>query len=593
MDKKKKKKIIVVFVVIAVLLLIWFLIIYPLIDFNKKEDLVLDASKDYFEKNNVFLPEEGEMSTVTLRTLYEQKYVDSMKTTYDKDFCSYDKSWVKVKRKNGKYDYYVYLDCGKMKSDTDHEGPVIKLNGKDEIEIEKGSKYNDEGIKSVIDNTDGKMDVKDVDVSGKVDTDKIGTYTIQYKISDSFENESVVTRKIKVIQTLNKVVEDSTDKDKIYKGNDVQNYIMFSNMLFRIVGLNSDGSVKIVASDNIGTVNYDDVDKWLNDYFYDHLTDKSTKYIVKGSFCKSTVSDKNVDTVKSCKGNKKENVGLLSISDYNNSVIDGNSYLYPNNIAWTSNNQNDNKAWAVRTYFSGNGTSKYMSFDDKYNFAVYPVINLKKGIKLIDGDGSLGDPYIFINKSKARAGDNINTRQSGEYVSYGNIKYRIIDVDKDGYTKVVSDAVVMTNSVGYENKDKAKIYNPEKKGNVGYYIENDLSKLIKTDVFTKHEVSVPIYKTVATYSGKKTTKKYKVKLSAPNMYELFSGTNGSSGYSYWLINSSEEELRKYLVSNIDVIYYNSVPNSEKAGIRVIGYLDKDVTVLSGKGTKTNPYVLEK
>lgn len=593
MDKKKKKKIIVVFVVIAVLLLIWFLVIYPLIDFNKKEDLVLDASKDYFEKNNVFLPEEGEMSTVTLRTLYEQKYVDSMKTTYDKDFCSYDKSWVKVKRKNGKYDYYVYLDCGKMKSDTDHEGPVIKLNGKDEIEIEKGSKYNDEGIKSVIDNTDGKMDVKDVDVSGKVDTDKIGTYTIQYKISDSFENESVVTRKIKVIQTLNKVVEDSTDKDKIYKGNDVQNYIMFSNMLFRIVGLNSDGSVKIVASDNIGTVNYDDVDKWLNDYFYDHLTDKSTKYIVKGSFCKSAVSDKNVETVKSCKGNKKENVGLLSISDYNNSVIDGNSYLYPNNIAWTSNNQNDNKAWAVRTFFSGNGGSKYMSFDDKYNFAVYPVINLKKGIKLIDGDGSLGDPYIFINESKAHAGDNINTRQSGEYVSYGNVKYRIIDVDKDGYTKVVSDAVVMTNSVGYENKDKAKIYNPEKKGNVGYYIENDLSKLIKTDVFTKHEVSVPIYKTVSTYSGKKTTKKYKVKLSAPNMYELFSGTNGNNGYSYWLINSSEEELRKYLVSNIDVIYYNKIPNSEKAGIRVVGYLDKDVTVLSGKGTKNNPYVLEK
>ena len=40
-------------------------------------------------------------------------------------------------------------------------------------------------------------------------------------------------------------------------------------MLFRIVGLNSDGSVKLISAEAVGTVNYDDINTWLNDYYYE------------------------------------------------------------------------------------------------------------------------------------------------------------------------------------------------------------------------------------------------------------------------------------------------------------------------------------
>ena len=81
-----------------------------------------------------------------------------------------------------------------MKSSIDHEGPDIKLKGESTIEIEKGSTYNDQGIESIIDNTDGKMDTSKVTVDGSVNTKKIGTYTIAYTAVDSFENKSTVKR---------------------------------------------------------------------------------------------------------------------------------------------------------------------------------------------------------------------------------------------------------------------------------------------------------------------------------------------------------------------------------------------------------------
>ena len=597
MEKKNIKKTIFVFGIVAVVVLLaWFIVIYPLIDFSKKEKMVLNASKEYYSKNSALLPQDGDMSTVTLRTLLKQKYVSTIKSTYGSKYCNVDDSWVKVKRKNGEYNYYVYLECGSMKSTVDHEGPTIKLKGDEEITLEKGSKFEDPGIDNVYDDTDGKMNTKDVTVSGKVNTNKIGTYTIKYTSVDSFNNKNTVERVVKIIQTLDKLVESDTDKSNIYKGVNVNNYIEFSNMLFRIVGINSDGSIKIVSAEPVGTVNYDDINTWLNDYFYEHLTDKAKKYMVKQKFCSSKVETKNASTVKNgCTKSEKQYVGLLAISDYNNSVKDGNSYLYPNTMAWTSDYAvEDDGAWTVRNFYIGYGNNvKNLEFNKKYNFAVYPVVNLESGIVLNGGDGTDGNPYTFSKVKKGKVGEKINTRYSGEYVYYNDNLFRIIEV-VDGNTKVVSANNINQNlTIGYTTQSVQKIYNPTEKGNIGYFIENSLTKYLKNDIFVKKEIEVPIYKNLATYSGKKDVKKYKVKLSAPNMYELYSGVSTTDVQSYWLINSSKTENRKYLVSNNNVIYYNEMSDFTVTGVRVRGYLDKNVTILSGNGTKNSPYVLVK
>ena len=583
-NKKMKKTIIIIICIAVVIILIGLLIVYPLIDFSRKEDKLLNSAKDYYEKNRELLPGEGETTTISMKKLLDQKYLEVLKTTYGSKNCNDDNSWVKVKRENGEYKYYTYLECGNMKSSIDHEGPTIKLNGEEEITIEKYSKFTDPGIKSVYDDTDGKMDEKVVKVEGNVDTNKIGVYIIKYSAKDSLNNKSVYERKINVVQTLDKLVKKDSDKNLVY--NNGNNYIMFSNTLYRIVGLNSDDTVRLVSSENLGAVNYDDLDDWLNDYYYDHITDDYKKYMVKEAFCSSKISQDKMDTVKDkCDDKDKKYVGVLSVSEYNK--LDS---MNPGNISWTSDYTSDKEAIATSTNFAGSGN--YISFDKKYNFAVRPVINLDKGIKIKKGDGSIRNPYQFIIKKKGKTGDKINTRQTGEYVEYGGTTYRIIDTSDDGTTKVISNYNIES-GISYQDSDKVKKYNPNKKGNVGYIINNTVSKYIKSDIFVKKKINVSIYDKAATYSGKKEEKTYEVKFAAPDMYELFSGVHEDFGDSYWLRTSTNTEGYMYMVSNINVIYYNKLANYMESGIRIVGYLNKNATIMSGDGTRNVPYVLTK
>ena len=583
-DNKIKKIVVIIFCVIAVLTLAWFLIIYPLIDFNSKEKKLTNAAKDYYEKNSELLPTEGTMASVTMKKLLDQKYLEVLKTTYGSKYCNENNSWVKVKRTNGEYKYYTYLECGNMKSSVDHEGPTIKLNGEEEIKIEKDTTYKDDGIKSVYDDTDGKMDTKVVKIEGTVDTTKIGTYQIKYSAVDSFNNKNTVIRKVTVIQTLDKLVKKETDKTNIYT-TDTNNYIMFSNMLFRIVGLNKDGSVKLVSDEAVGTVNYKDINKWLNDYFYDYIMDDYKDYMVKQDFCTSKIAIDKIDNITDkCDSKDSDYVGLLSVSEYNKT-----KYLYPESLSWTSDYLDNKNAISVSNNLMGTD-SKYMVISNKENFGIHPVVNVEKGIKLIGGNGSKGDPYYFIKNKKLKVGDKISLANTGDYVTYAGYNYRIIEAEEDKDTKVIG-MFTIPEYISYDSNINSKVYNPTEKGNIGYYIENNVSKTVKSDIFVKKQNKVSVYKDDATYSGDKTTQKYSVKFIAPDMYEIFSGALGNKNNGYWLRTSSKKTMTKYMVSPIDVIYYTDVPDNQTAGIRFTGYLDKNVTILSGDGTSDYPYEL--
>lgn len=583
MEKNKiQKNVSIIMTIVVIVLGLWFIIIYPLIRFNVNEKKVLEAGKRYFQINSNRLPNEKDLTTVSLTTLFDQKYIGDLRTAYNRDTCSGKESWVKVRKTGGEYKYYVYLKCGVMSSNIDHKGPKITLKGKETINVEKDSKFVDPGVESVRDNTDGAMDVKDVYIKGEVDTSKIGSYTITYSAMDSFENKTVVTRKVIVSQSLTETVKKATDSDHVYKGKEDHNYIKFSGQLFRIVGVNSDGTVKIVSDENISHVDYKSVDKWLNDYYYNHLSDSSKEYLVNHyNFCKDTVSKEQVDSKIDCNNAKnKQNVGLLSINEYNKSLKEGESYLYTDTINWTSDQMNSKKAWTVRSAFFGQN-SKYLDYDQSDNFNVKPVLILKKDTKILEGDGSITNPYDIGDFKNAKGGVKTTKRYSGEYLSYGGILYRIVEPNVDGYTKVISVNDIFGESVGYGDGDQ---YNPNNKENIGYYIENNVSRNIKVGIFVKHEVNVPIYQTKATYTGKKTTKKYNVKFAAPSMYEMYSTYFDSA----WYVESTKGDM-KYLSSYNGTVYssINEIELSAKA--RFTAYLKKSTVIVSGAGTLHDPY----
>lgn len=83
----------------------------------------------------------------------------------------------------------------------DNTAPVITLTGGSTIYVNKDSIYEEPGYKAS-DACEGDL-TKKVEVSGKVDTSKKQTFTITYKVKDSYGNESKVTRKVIVKESTN------------------------------------------------------------------------------------------------------------------------------------------------------------------------------------------------------------------------------------------------------------------------------------------------------------------------------------------------------------------------------------------------------
>ena len=243
------------------------------------------------------------------------------------------------------------------------------------------------------------------------------------------------------------------------------------------------------------------------------------------------------------------------------------------------------------------GTSdKYSSFSKNYNLGIRPVITIKGSNLITSGTGTENDPYQIDDMKTGKPDENLNTRYSGEYIEYSNMLWRIVEVEKSGAIKVISNSnvpIAGEKRISYDSSITNRIYNPNQKGNVGYVINQKVVDTIDEKYFDKTEIEVPIYKKLAKYNKETTTKKYKVKFHAPDMYDLYTAQNNSLLSGYWLLNSSQSQDVVYMISPIGAVYNTGVPDSNTAGIRVIGYLNKNCKIVSGKGTEERPYKIAK
>lgn len=596
-DKNFIKYLKIAVVVIVIALFLWFLVIHPLITFRGYEKDIEAAAKRYYEINAGELPTGTRVKTLSIQKLFDQSYLkEDFYVPFSKKPCSITDSWVKVRQEDGEYKYYTYLKCGIISSNVDHKGPEITLNGDEDITVNLGSKYKEEGVKSVVDNVDGKMDIEDVEIdSSDVNTNRAGTYKVTYSATDSLNNTNEVVRTVKVVERLKNTVNKATNKTGVYTGSNPNNYIYFSGMLFRIVDADGD-NVRIVAEQDVSNVNYTAIDEWL-EYYYDHIADESKKFVVKNKYCDMKTDDNNISSIDKCDSYTKEKeVSILSATDINQVTTEEGNWLRPDSISWVRNEKDNKNAYTVRNRFY-NTDARYMSFDQNYNFGVRPVLTIKGSTLIEDGDGTKENPYSIGDMESAKAGDKLNTRHSGEFVSYSGMLWRIIDIDSDNTTKVIVNTTVYNGGervlTSYDTDSKAKIYNPKERGNVGYFISNEAVQYFDTDYFVSKEIEVPIYKNMIRYGKESTTKKYKVKISAPNMYEMFSAFdyNSVTMKSYWLINSSKAQYTKASISDIGVAMYGALYDNVEYGVRPVGYLNKDCSIVSGTGTYEDPYII--
>ena len=84
--------------------------------------------------------------------------------------------------------------CNIHTEEVDKTAPTIKLNGPYSITLDFNGKYTESGA-TATDNKDGDLTSK-IQISGKVDSGKAGTYTIEYTVSDSAGNKATEKRTV-------------------------------------------------------------------------------------------------------------------------------------------------------------------------------------------------------------------------------------------------------------------------------------------------------------------------------------------------------------------------------------------------------------
>ena len=276
--------------------------------------------------------------------------------------------------------------------------------------------------------------------------------------------------------------------------------------------------------------------------------------------------------------------------------------MKPNTISWVGNNKNGKEAYVTRTKFFGTETGKsYLSYDSKYNYGVRPKIVIKGDTLITGGEGTLLSPFTFGETKKAKGGSLLNTRYSGEFVQISGVLWRIIETNEDGTTKIVTvDTLGSLNDrpLTYSNpEDPTFIYDTKDKNNYGYYINNAASQYIDTSYFVVHEVKAPVYKGKIIYGEEKKVNTVKVKLSPPDMYDMFSAQSFfrlRNSHSYWLINSSTSKERiAGAITDIGVpVNETPFPRYEKMGVRAVAYVKKGTVISSGSGTYNSPYKMK-
>ena len=587
-------------IIVVVALLFYLVLLKPYMTFKSNEKVLRDAGIRYFKLNDDKLPTGKRVSTVTLQELATSKYVESdFYEPFSKKLCSITKSWVKVRREGSEYKYYVYLDCGVVSSTgVDHNGPVIKLKDKEKMTVDRYSDFTDPGIETIIDDSDGKIDVSNVTVNGKVDTDVTGEYQLVYTVSDSLANTTKVIRKITVVERIKDTVMKATNGTGYYRGNPGNNYIYFGANIYRIVGVENN-NVKLISHTNVGNVNYSALDNYLEKY-YNSLPEASRKLIVKARYCND--KGQNIHTTECSSYTALKKYSVPSIVDVNKAKTNNGNFMLNGTIVWTNNTIDNKNSYGIRNFFDNSKEIVY-SFSNDENYGVRPVITLDGRSLVKGGNGTLDNPYTLKDDvTYAKANTKVNERYAGEYLTIDNHLWRISEIEEDGTTKVIYDGTVYSNGVPVKIENLEPVvtymYNPKKKGNVGYFVNNKLSEYISTDYFVKHTISVPIYKNKPEYGKQSSVKKYDVKLSIPGVYDLYNVYNETivNKKPYFLLDSYTDAYSMSFMAYLQSIITTgdrSTGDEFVLGIRPVAYVTDKAYITYGNGTSSSPYKITK
>lgn len=398
--------------------------------------------------------------------------------------------------------------------------------------------------------------------------------------------ESIKNEEKKLSQTIINNNENSDNFKKInndyyfYK-DATNNYVTYSNMLWRIIKVNNKNNVMLILDNSITSLAYGNSKKYNNSYITkwlnkedNSLTKKlndTDKYLVKNEICVDDVKDIKSVT---CKKQDKDNyISLLSVVDYINTGA-SKSFINNGEYNYLINNNKNNKIW----YMNADGKLDVSNGDDIYG--VRPVITIKSNISITGGDGSSKSPYTIEAKNAYFA----------SYVKLGEDLWRVYDIDNDILKLSLNDYLkVNGENLEYSYSNQNYYHNDTTYGSLAYYLNHRyLNSLAYKDLILDGKYNNGCY-------GKSTKYDYQDILKQQidtKIYTLSIGdyiiNNTLSGY--FLATGTDEDSNTIYIMNKDNTLEEYAVNEEAYVIPTIS-INKD-NLKAGNGTINDPYRTE-
>ncbi len=334
----------------------------------------------------------------------------------------------------------------------------------------------------------------------------------------------------------------------IYKGENVNNYVLINNMLFRIMKVNADKTIDVVLDEYINKLPYNkEYIEYNKSSIHEYLNNKVLSIIDEKILEKPILCEVKVDKVNEASCEKYTNddyVRLLGITDILNSLVDNKTYLVKDSEYLWLYNETESKVWHT------NGAT-LASDTPSERYGIKPVLTLKNNVILISGEGKRENPYKI-----ASGGEEVGV---GTYLDINDSLYIIYEVGED-YYKIESDTLLQSRIFDNDTNEYSN-------SSLKTYLEKDyldslsFSKLLK-------EVD---------FNGVKS----KVGILSDDDFKF-----NSSLKSYFLSDT--------LDSNI-YLYNGSLVSSRvnvKRNVRPCLGISKDLNIISGNGSKLAPFIVE-
>ena len=215
-----------------------------------------------------------------------------------------------------------------------------------------------------------------------------------------------------------------------YKGANPNNYVTFNDEKagWRIILINSDGTIKIMKEAIIGDIAWDksggvlgsndwnrpaDLNTYLNGDYYNSLISTAQSQIVDGTYYVGDITYDNNDMQEQINDEKtvisKVKVALPTLSEYiracsntgcktfstyqsRYSTCRNSDWMYISDEWWTLSPPYGNSNSVFRMGYHG-GVNDYSANSNDY--AVRPTITLSSEVQITGGDGSQSNPYTL------------------------------------------------------------------------------------------------------------------------------------------------------------------------------------------------------